>query len=110
MKKRYLDNPEDDSFTINLSDIPESNMSVADYKDMVIRNRAYLEYVRKSGLTDKAWCYAMNMSLGRHRAYVECTVQVPNVTLNNAERVTRKIQHSIDYCRKAIIDAKLHEL
>lgn len=109
MKKRYLENPEDDSFTISLSDIPESNMTVADYKEMVVRNRAYLDFRKRSGLTDEAWCYAMNISEGRDRAYVECTVQVPNVTLNNAERVSRKMQRSIDYCRRAIIDAKLNE-
>lgn len=110
MKRRYLEDPLDSEFVINLSDIPESQMTLTDYKRMAVRNRLYLNYRSQSGLSQEAWCFALDISTGRDNSYVTCETEVPNIVLNNASMVYKKVQHAIKYCRKAIINAKAREL
>jgi hypothetical protein len=110
MKRRYLDDELDSEFVINLSDIPESQMTLTDFKRMAVRNKLYLTYRSQSGLDQETWCYALNITKGRDDSYVSCQTEVPNIVLNNASMVYKKVKHAIQYCRKVIINAKAREL
>ena len=110
MKRRYLQDEDDSDFVINLSDIPESQMTLADFKRMAVRNQAYKTVRSQSGLTQSAWCFAMNSTEGRDNSYVNCETEVPNSVLNDAAMVSRKIETQLKYCRKVIIHEKTERL
>jgi hypothetical protein len=88
MKRQRRDSVELD-IILNLDVNPTT--TVADLQDIAERNAAYKRFFTMSHLTAAGWVEAMNISIDRHKAYIGLHTPAPNVILNKAHTVYRRM-------------------
>ena len=92
LKKRVIETIDENKFLIDLESIPDKTISVQDYAEVMMRNKLYLRYKTQSKIREDAWASFLCISPDRDRAYCTGITPVPNVIMNRAYKVCKRMK------------------
>lgn len=73
----------------------DPDMKVSDLQAIAERNDYYKRSFTRSRLTVDGWVHAMSISKERHYAYMGLHTAAPNVVLNKAREVCRRVRRCL---------------